>query len=55
MSKKDMIDQDIELEKELILLKRFAEPIEVANVVYFLCSDLASYVNGTVITVDGGY
>lgn len=55
MSKKDMVDQDIELEKELILLKRFAKPIEVANVVYFLCSDLASYVNGTVITVDGGY
>ena len=35
-------------------LKRIAEPQEVADVIVFLCSGGASYVNGAAWMVDGG-
>ncbi len=34
--------------------KKLGKPEDVANIVTFLCSDLAKHINGAVITVDGG-
>lgn len=35
-------------------LGRFAQPEEVADLIIFLASDRASYISGTVVTIDGG-
>jgi NAD(P)-dependent dehydrogenase (short-subunit alcohol dehydrogenase family) len=40
--------------KDRIPLKRFGEHIELANLAAYLVSDGASYINGDVITIDGG-
>ncbi len=40
-------------EKE-IPLSRLGDPVEVAEVVLFLCSDASSYMTGSTVTVDGG-
>jgi 3-oxoacyl-[acyl-carrier protein] reductase len=40
--------------KESIPMKRFGSPEEIANMIAFLASPAASYVNGTNIAVDGG-
>ena len=40
--------------KNRIPLKRFGEHIELANLASFIMSDYAGYINGEVITIDGG-
>ena len=36
-------------------VKRAADPGEIANAIYFLASDEASFVTGASLIVDGGY
>lgn len=52
---KDLPKELIKEETNRIYKKRFAEPSEIANVVTFLASDDADYINDEVIKVDGGY
>jgi len=51
---KELDQEYINNECEHILLNRFADPMEIAKVVFFLASDDASYINNSVIRVDGG-
>jgi NAD(P)-dependent dehydrogenase (short-subunit alcohol dehydrogenase family) len=36
-------------------LQRAGESAEIARVIFFLCSDDASYITGTTLTADGGF
>lgn len=48
-------DEDfLKSEQEKILLQRYGDPEEVAHLVKFLVSDEASYINNSVIRIDGG-
>ena len=44
----------LDLMREKTPLKRLGKPDDVANTLLFLSSDEASFINGAVISVDGG-
>jgi len=44
----------IQIAKERNPMGRITKPSDVANVVYLLCTDEASWINGSLIHVDGG-
>lgn len=41
--------------RDSIPLNRFADPVEIARAIIFLASDAASFVTGTILSVDGGF
>ncbi len=47
-------DQLEELAKQRVPVRRFGKPEEIADLAAFLVSDGASYINGEVVTIDGG-
>lgn len=53
-STKDMQNSFKHKEQDKILMNRFASPREIANLVFFLASDEASYMTGSIVRIDGG-
>lgn len=49
-----MPEKILDMMKEKTPLKRLGTPADVANALLFLASDEASFINGAVISVDGG-
>lgn len=52
---KDLPQELVSEETSKIYLKRFAEPEEIASLIYYLGSDENTFVNNEIITIDGGY
>ena len=51
---KNLDKEFINKEENKILSGRFGNPNEVAELVFFLVSDNASYINNSIIRIDGG-
>lgn len=47
-------EEDLEMVKAEIPMKRFGKPEEIAELVYFIASDKARYITGQVISPNGG-
>ena len=54
MSKEEFEKEFFRTARPTSILKRFIEPDEIANVVAFVCSPLASATNGASVRADGG-
>jgi len=54
MSEADFEKEFFKSARPSSILKRFLEPDEIANVVAFVCSPLASAINGAAVRADGG-
>lgn len=51
-----MVDELLDADPSArVPMSRMAQAEEIANVVLFLCSPLASYVTGAILPVDGGW
>jgi len=47
-------NQDCEKFSSVIPLRRMGKAIDVANAIFYLCSDKADFITGTELIVDGG-
>lgn len=55
LTRKNNTAEEIEEISRSIPMRRMAEPEEMAEIVYFLCSEKNTYMTGQKITVDGGF
>ena len=50
-----LTNEDLQKLADTVPLGRLADPAEIAKVVVFMASDAASYMTGSMVTVDAGY
>lgn len=55
LTSKNNSPEQIDSISKTIPVNRMAQPREIAEIVYFLCSDKNTYITGQEIVVDGGY
>ncbi len=55
MTKANNTKKELEKIKNTIPMQRLCAPVEVAELVSFLCSDKNTYITGQTIAIDGGY
>jgi 3-oxoacyl-[acyl-carrier protein] reductase len=55
LTRQNNSEQELEVIRKSIPVGRLAEPSEIAEVVFFLCSEFNTYITGQIIMVDGGY
>jgi NAD(P)-dependent dehydrogenase (short-subunit alcohol dehydrogenase family) len=55
LTRQNNSERDLQLIRETIPMKRLAEPVEIARLVSFLCSEENSYMTGQCLVIDGGY
>ncbi len=55
MTRKNNSQEKIDLLCKKIPVNRLAKPVDIANAVYFLCSEQNTYITGQDIIVDGGF
>jgi NAD(P)-dependent dehydrogenase (short-subunit alcohol dehydrogenase family) len=55
LTRQNNTENDLQLIRQTIPMKRLAEPAEIAHLVSFLCSETNSYLTGQCLVIDGGY
>jgi NAD(P)-dependent dehydrogenase (short-subunit alcohol dehydrogenase family) len=55
LTRQNNTENDLQLICQAIPMKRLAEPVEIARLVSFLCSEENSYITGQCLIIDGGY
>ena len=55
MMKQYNSEKELDIIKNSIPMKRFGKKTEISELVKFLCSEKNSYINGQILTIDGGF
>lgn len=55
LTKQNNTEQDLAVIRNMIPMRRLAEPEEIAEIVSFLCSGKNTYITGQTILIDGGF